>query len=541
MSTQERSPVLKMFRPIVEELASKTIAGATPTISNTLPGLASATAEILRHRLKGTPGARRISARLGKKERPSRFIVAPRAGQQSSGPLVIESLRQIESQLSEAIVHSEAETGPKLLNITETEALLLRERYSSLLVEEDVQLRLAHNSSPLIPTVEEPASLASGSKTSIVVTVTSGGFPVANASVILLTRKAQNRGYKATTDAIGRAKVAIRSNDKKFERVIVVPSGRQWSKVLDNIPVGSFSVDVLPVPVNGFDWGHVSCDAASRGSHLGKSVKIAVIDSGIGPHPSIKVAGGKSWVGGTWADGPERHGTHCAGVIAAVAGAGGTWGYAPEIELYSLRTFGGKDGGGYAYDIGNAVQWAIDEGCDIISMSFVHDETVGFLRQKIEKALGEGVLCVAAAGNEGGAVRFPASLEDVIGVSAIGKTGIYPSDSIHADAESSITRGDYFFASFSNFGPDIDFCAPGVAITSTVPAGDYAPWDGTSMACPHVAGIAALALNISPILKAQPRNAARLPIFIDVLRKSTLDLGFPKDYQGAGLPYVGKI
>src|SRR6185436_3272755 len=142
---------------------------------------------------------------------------------------------------------------------------------------------------------------------------------------------------------------------------------------------------------------------------------------------------------------------------------------------------------------------------------------------------------------EGGAVRFPANLQDVIGVSAIGKTGIYPSDSIHADAESSIKRGDYFFASFSNFGPDIDFCAPGVAITSTVPAADYAPWDGTSMACPHVAGVAALALNISPKLKAKPRNAARLPIFIDVLRDSALDLGFPKDYQGAGLPFVGKI
>jgi subtilisin len=541
MSSKERVPVSKVFRPIVEELASTTLT-TMPSIKDTIPGLVIATADVLRHRLKGTPDARRANARLTKKESAKRFIVAPRAGQQASGPKVTESLRQIHDQLGETIVRSEHETGPKVLRITPTEALLLKERYSNLLVEEDAQFRLASFPSPLIPQISTPGSLAAASTKKIVVTITSGGFPVPNASVVLLLRKDQDRGYEGTTDKNGRATVAIRSSDKSFGKVIVVPSGAHWSKVVYGVPAQSFNLDVTAVTVNGFDWGHVACDAASNGGVTGKNVKVAVIDSGIGPHPSLRVADGKSWVGGTWEDGSERHGTHCAGVIAALAAGASTWGYAPDIELYSLRVFGGADGGGYASDIGDAVEWATTQlGCDIISMSFVHDQTVGYLRQKIEKAMSEGVLCVAAAGNEGAGVRFPASLQDVVGVSAIGKKSVYPADSIHADAESAIERGDYYFAKFSNYGPEVDFCAPGVAITSTVPGSDFFPWDGTSMACPHVAGIAAIALGKNAALRNLPRDANRFPILIDALRNASADLGFPQEYQGVGLPLVRKL
>lgn len=540
MSSKERSPVSKVFKPIVEALASTTLT-TIPTINNTIPGLVNVTADVLRRRLKGTPDARRVNASLAKKETARRFIVAARAGQQASGPGVTESLRSIHDQLHATIVRSEHESGPKVLRITPTEALLLKERYSNLLVEEDAQFRLAGIPSPLIPQVAVPGSLAAGSTRKIVVTVTSGGFAVVGASVVLLLRKDQNRGYEGTTDKQGRATFSIRAKDSSFGKVIVVPSNAHWSRVMYGVPAQSFNVDVAAVTVNGFDWGHVECDAASRGVFLGQNVKVAVIDSGIGPHPSLNVTNGKSWVGGTWEDGPERHGTHCAGVIAALGAGASTWGYAPEIELYSLRVFGGTDGGGYASDIGDAVEFATNAGCDIISMSFVHDQTVGYLRQKIEKAMSEGVLCVAATGNDASGVRFPASLQDVVGVSAIGKKGVYPADSIHADAESTIQRGNYFFAKFSNFGSEVDFCAPGVAITSTVPGSDFFPWDGTSMACPHVAGIAAVALGKSPKLQNLPRDAARLPLLIDVLRNASVDLGFPQEYQGVGLPLVRKL
>lgn len=538
--SDERDPVSKVFTGIVKELASTTLT-TMPEINDTIPGLVNMTANVLRRRLKGTPHARRLNSRLAKKETARRFIVAPRAGQQASGPGVTDSLRTINDQLGATIVRSEHEGGPKVLRITPTEALLLKERYSNLLIEEDAQFRLAGIPSPLLPQVSIPGSLAAGSSKKIVVTVTSGGFPVAGASVVLLLRKDQNRGYEGTTDAKGRATFSIRAKDASFGKVIVVPTNAHWSKVMFGVPAQSFAVDVSAVTVNGFDWGHAECDAASRGTTLGKNIKVAVIDSGVGPHPSLNIAGGKSWVGGTWEDGPERHGTHCAGVIAALAAGASTWGYAPEIELYSLRVFGGSDGGGYASDIGAAVEWATTEGCDIISMSFVHDQSVGYLRQKIDNAMAEGVLCVAATGNDASGVRFPASLQDVVGVSAIGKKSVYPTDSIHVEAESAIQRGDYFFATFSNFGPEVDFCAPGVAITSTVPGKDFFPWDGTSMACPHVAGIAALALGKSQKLLNMPRDANRLPVLIDVLRNASKDLGFPQEYQGVGLPLVGKL
>jgi subtilisin family serine protease len=300
--------------------------------------------------------------------------------------------------------------------------------------------------------------------------------------------------------------------------------------------------------VVGFDWGHQSTEAAAIPSaHAGRGVKIAVIDSGIAPHGSLQVAGGRNFLVDedpqAWDQDRGGHGTHCAGVIAAVHKAASIWGYVPHATLYALRVFGGPDGGGYASDIRDAIRWAIRQECDLINLSLGSQIASNFLRMALEEATDAGVLCVAAAGNASGPVDFPARLNNVVAVSAIGKVGTYPRDSTHRDAQGRIRGTDqvHFFAGFSNWGNEVDLCAPGVAITSTLPHDTFGAWDGTSMGCPHITGIAALALQLSPDLVPARRDAERTMTVLDRLLSCCVDVGMARVYQGAGLPMISRL
>jgi subtilisin len=261
----------------------------------------------------------------------------------------------------------------------------------------------------------------------------------------------------------------------------------------------------------------------------------------------LQVAGGRNFLvdedPNAWHQDTDGHGTHCAGVIAAVHTAASIWGYVPHAMLYALRVFGGADGGGYASDIRDAIRWAVREGCDVINLSLGSQVSSNFLRMAIEEATDAGVLCVAAAGNASGPVDFPARLDNVVAVSAIGKVGTYPRDSTHRDAQGRIRGADqgYFFAGFSNWGNEVDLCAPGVAITSTLPNNTFGAWDGTSMGCPHITGIAALALETSPALYRARRDAERTIILLDRLLSCCVDVGMARIYQGAGLPMLSRL
>ena len=208
---------------------------------------------------------------------------------------------------------------------------------------------------------------------------------------------------------------------------------------------------------------------------------------------------------------PSGHGTHVAGIIAAVAGNGkGIAGAAPGVRILPVRVLD-RDGSGKLSDILQGIIWAADQGADVINLSLGgagDDSTYGAV---IRYALDKGALVVAAAGNE--------ALD--------GNTPNYPAADPGALAVAATTASDTP-ALFSNYGSYVDIAAPGVSIYSTLSSG-YTAASGTSAAAPYASAAAALLaadqLDLSPT------------VVRDLLERSARDLGAPgrDDHFGAGL------
>jgi subtilisin len=237
-------------------------------------------------------------------------------------------------------------------------------------------------------------------------------------------------------------------------------------------------------PPEELPWGVDRIDADLAWSTTkGTGVKVAIVDTGIDmDHPDL-VANIK---GGFNAIAPARkykdpndfeddhgHGTHCAGIVAAVDNDIGVIGVAPEAWLYGVKVLDGA-GFGYDSDIIEGIEWCVDNGMQVISCSFGGYEDDQAFRDAYQAAWDAGCLIVAAAGNEGyeDPDLWPAGYSTVMAISAM-------------DSDDEI-------ASWSNYGDEIELAAPGVSIYSTYRRGKYTTMSGTSMACPHVSGVAAL-------------------------------------------------
>ena len=274
-------------------------------------------------------------------------------------------------------------------------------------------------------------------------------------------------------------------------------------------------------------WGVDRIDAdqvwnVSKGTQ-GAGVNVAVLDTGIDTnHPDLaaNLAGKYSCVNTD----PENvedtngHGTHCSGIIAAMNNEIGVVGVGPEINLYMVQVSRKSTIAESA--IIEGINWCIathtdsdpDNDIQVMSMSFGGGYSVNE-DNALQDAYNEGIVLVAAAGNERRAVIFPAALPNVIAVSA--------------------TNASDQFAYFSNFGPEIDLAAPGVSILSTYLNDGYATMSGTSMACPHVAGAAAMVIA-SGIRDTNDNE--RINDEVEARLKDTAeDIGLPSEQQGAGL------
>jgi subtilisin family serine protease len=215
-------------------------------------------------------------------------------------------------------------------------------------------------------------------------------------------------------------------------------------------------------------------------------VEVAVVDTGIDPrHPDLNVVAQVDFVAMSGGDragsvgDPVGHGTHVAGIIGARDNGSGIVGLAPGVPLHDLRVLG-ADGSGYSSDILAAADYILDNPhIRVANFSLggpagsAMDRELDQAFQRLEDA---GVVVVVAAGNESSPVSTssPAAFDIGLVVSAY-----------------NAAAGDRGFASFSNYGDEVDLAAPGVAVRSTWPGGGEAELDGTSMATPHVAGAAA--------------------------------------------------
>lgn len=174
----------------------------------------------------------------------------------------------------------------------------------------------------------------------------------------------------------------------------------------------------------------------------------------------------------------NSHGTHCAGIIGASANNGqGIAGVAPGVKLMAVKSLDMR-GAGTEYDVMKGVAYAVTNGAKIVSLSLGGRSTTSVERRFYQDAVDSGALIVAAAGNDGDAVGFPAAYPGVLSVGATDSGGA--------------------LAKFSNHDETLGVTAPGVGILSTVPGNSYEKLSGTSMAAPFVAGVAALVWSAHP-------------------------------------------
>jgi len=257
-------------------------------------------------------------------------------------------------------------------------------------------------------------------------------------------------------------------------------AGQQELEV--TIADGGASGNVTSVQDPSWPLHQIGADVAISKNDTGQSVRIAVLDTGIDyNNPDLRHAyyGGYDFVNNDSDPYDDNgHGTFVAGVIAGtIDGQKGSLGASPDIEMYAVKVIG-ADGRGSISNVVKGVQWAIDHDVQIICMSLSITRDDPALREKLDEAYGRGILLVAAAGNTGGKVTYPARYEEVIAVGSVDREDLA--------AKNSAT------------GPEVEVVAPGVNINSTLPGGSYAVRSGTSFAAGYVTSSLALLLSAHP-------------------------------------------
>lgn len=247
----------------------------------------------------------------------------------------------------------------------------------------------------------------------------------------------------------------------------------------------------LPSGINRMD-ADLNVTSKINGIDERVNIGVAVLDTGIDTtHPDLNVVKSVTFVPGTSTGNDDHgHGTHVAGTIAALDNSIGVVGAAPGARLWAVKCLNSR-GSGSLSSIIAGIDYVTQNAASIqvANMSLGFTGTSRALNTAISNSVRAGVTYVVAAGNSrADSTNFsPANHPEVICVSAVadydGKGG--------AQARG-YTDADDSFADFSNYGAPVDIAAPGVRIFSTYKGNGYATMSGTSMACPHAAGAAAL-------------------------------------------------
>ena len=275
-------------------------------------------------------------------------------------------------------------------------------------------------------------------------------------------------------------------------------------------------------------WG-IAATGAETSQFTGAGIKLAVLDTGLDfEHPDFTGRNlvQQSFVTGQLAQDVQGHGTHCCGTAAGREVSQGVprYGVAPEVHLHVGKVLN-DSGSGRERDIINGMIWAIQQGCAVISMSLGRrvrqGEGPSAAYERVgELALDSGSLIIAAAGNDSprqfgfiAPVGAPANSKSIMAVAAL---------------DENLKIADFSCGEINAGGGEVDIAGPGVNVLSSVPRPQlYDVKSGTSMACPHVAGIAALLAQSDANLRGKALWTA--------LTDSAKALSAPASDVGAGL------
>lgn len=231
----------------------------------------------------------------------------------------------------------------------------------------------------------------------------------------------------------------------------------------------------------------------------GAGVTVAVLDTGVlTTHVDFVRADGSNVITdcvnfadpstdvitGQCADG-HGHGTHVTGTVAAAGGLDGKgiFGMAPQASILAYKVLD-NSGNGYADDVARAITYAADHGANIISMSLGFTGSDPAELAAVQYAVSQGVLVIAAAGNQSyvGSVMYPAAYKEVVAVASLNRN-----ESVLTSSSRGTTDGD----NTSIADGEVEVAATGEYVLSTYKDGGYYRMTGTSMAAPHIAGLAA--------------------------------------------------
>ncbi|MED1607060.1 S8 family serine peptidase [Cytobacillus kochii] len=313
--------------------------------------------------------------------------------------------------------------------------------------------------------------------------------------------------------------------------------------------------EVTAVPSSQTPWGIKSIynNQSLTATSGGNGIKVAVLDTGVYTN-HIDLAGSAEQckdftqssplVNGSCTD-RQGHGTHVAGTVLAHGGSDGqgVYGVAPDAKLWAYKVLG-DNGSGYSDDIAAAIRHVADQATStgskvVINMSLGSSGKDSLISSAVDYAYNKGVLVVAAAGNSGSGsntIGYPGALVNAVAVAAlenVQQNGTYRVANFSSRGNPS-TAGDYVIQE-----RDIEVSAPGAAVESTWYNGGYNTISGTSMATPHVAGLAAKIWAANPswsksTLRTELQNRAKVYDIKGGIGASTGD-----DYaSGFGYPRV---
>lgn len=429
------------------------------------------------------------------------------------------------------------ENGPRLLEIATRDLASFRAQYPHM------RLVPIRHFRPMVESLGLARPLRGTRSTSPlrfeVEVRTSLGQPLADCKVLAFTNFASRAGVEAITDAQGRAILPLASQTRMLDAVMIRPAHGHWSLLKRNLRVmnSPLSFRVEPLTHGSDALAHFYAQIAAN---TGRGLKVAVVDTGVGPHSDLSPAGGANTVVGEYPahyhDNGLGHGTHVAGIIAAQPGKM-VQSLAPGAALHAYRVFAQDAGTATNYAIAKAIDQAVSDGCHLINLSLGGPQADEATSDAITQALSAGTVVVAANGNDGRQpVSFPASVAGVVAVSAFGRKGTYPANSAHAwheDLPAGQNDPLNYMARFTNIGLETRFTGPGVAIISTYPGG-YAALDGTSMAAPAVtARLAAMWASDAGLMNMAPDLRRTAAVLNTAMAHGRL-LGFGAHFEGDG-------